>query len=1232
MVTPCYDVTAAALSCAFTMCQAQGWAGSGPLLFPPHHPLSEAEAEDVDSPASSHEPLAWLPQQGRQLDMTEEEPDGTLGSLVVEEAGESSPRLGYEAGLSLEGHGNTSPVALGHGQARGWVASGEQATGDKLSEHSEVNPSIELSPVRSWSSGTVGPRVRFPKDESYRPPKSRSHNRKPQAPARPLIFKSPAEIVQEVLLSSGEAALAKDTPPAHPITRVPQEFQTPEQATELVHQLQEDYHRLLTKYAEAENTIDQLRLGAKVNLFSDPPQPSHSIHMGMVPQGTKVLSFTIPQPRSAEWWPGPAEDPQASAASGWPSARGDLSPSSLTSVPTLGWLPENRDISEDQSSAEQTQALASQASQFLAKVVSFERLIQAGRLMPQDQLKGFQRLKAAHMALEEEYLKACREQHPAQPLADSKGTPGRFDPGRELEAEIYRLGSCLEELKEHIDQTQQEPEPPGSDSPLDSTPALPCLHQPTHLSAPSRQAPMPAIRTSCPEPATTTATASTGPCPLHVNVEVSSGNSEVEDRPQDPLARLRHKELQMEQVYHGLMERYLSVKSLPEAVRMEEEEEGEEEEEEEEGGGDSLEVDGVDATPGKAEATRVLPRQCPVQAEKSHGAPLEEATEKMVSVKPPGFQASLARDGHMSGLGKAEAAPPGPGMPPHPPGTKSAASHQSSMTSLEGSGISERLPQKPLHQGSGPHLEETWMASPETDSGFVGSETSRVSPLTQTPEHRLSHISTAGTLAQPFAASVPRDGASYPKARGSLIPRRAIEPSIPRSRAQRHLSSPSGPLRQRAPNFSLERTLAAEMAVPGSEFEGHKRISEQLLPSKTISPPPAPAPAAAPLPRGPTETIPNFLLTRAGRDQAICELQEEVSRLRLRLEDSLHRPLQGSPTRPVSAFDRPTRTRGRPADSPATWGSHCGSKSTERLPGEPRGEEQILPPGRQRARSSSVPREVLRLSLSSESELPSPPLFSEKSKTTKDSPQAARDGKRGVGSAGWPDRVTFRGQYTGHEYHVLSPKAVPKGNGIVSCPHCRPIRTQDAGGAVTGDPLGPPPADTLQCPLCGRVVGSPPEADGPGSATSGAEKATTRRKAPSTPNPKQRSKQAGSSPRPPPGLWYLATAPPAPAPPAFAYISSVPIMPYPPAAVYYAPAGPTSAQPAAEWPPTASPPPARRHRHSIQLDLGDLEELNKALSRAVQAAESVRSTTRQMRSSLSADLRQAHSLRGSCLF
>ncbi|EPY80085.1 AT-hook-containing transcription factor [Camelus ferus] len=944
----------------------------------------------------------------------------------------------------------------------------------------------------SGGSAEEGPRVKFPKDESYRPPKARSHSRLPESPARPLIFKSPAEIVREVLLSSGEVCPGKDPPPTHPITRVPQEFQTPEQATKLVHQLQEDYHKLLTKYAEAENTIDQLRLGAKVNLYSDLPQPSHSIHMGTVPQGTKVLSFSIPQPHSVERWPGPAEGPQASEAS--------------------GWLPENPGIIQNQPAAEPAQELASQASRFLAK--------------------GFQQLKAAHTALEEEYLKACREQHLAQQLAGSKGAPGKFDPGRELEAEIFQLGIRLEELKDHVDQNQQKPERAGSDLALDSPPAGPSPEQPAGLPSPLEQAPTPAIQTLCPKPDAT----SIGPHPLHVNLDLSATSNEAEDRPLGLPGPLRHKELQMEQDLHGLLERYLSVKSPAEAMRMEEEEAG--------GQGRTLEVDGPAPAPGKAAATRLPTRQLPAQAERSHRGSLEETVEQMAPVKPADFHASMARDSHLQGLDKAGAAPPGPSRHPHPRGTKSSvASHQGSLTSLEGSGISERLPQKSLCQAGGPHQEEPWMASPETDSGFVGSETSRVSPLTQTPEHRLSHI------------------------------RRAAEPSTPRSRAQRPPSGQDSPLRQRASSFCLERALTAEMAVPGSEFKGRRQMSEQLPHSMTISPSPTPAPVEAVPPRGPTETTSTFLLTRTGRDQAIRELQQEVSRLRLRLEDSLHQPPQGSPTRPASSFDCPARARARDrlVGSSATWGSHYGSKSTERLSG-------------------------------SESEPTSPRLFSEKGRTTEDSPQAAWDGTRRVGGTGRPDRVTFRGQYT--------------------------------GGTVTKGPPGPSPTETLRCPLCGQV-GSPSEGDGPDSATSGPEKAATRRNAPSTPSPKQRSKRAESPPRPPPGLWYLAAAPSAPTPPAFAYVSSVPVMPYPSATVFYVPPGPTSApsaRPAAEWPPAASSRPAGGPQRSIQLDLEDLEELNKALSRAVQAAESVRSTTKHMSRSLSAELRQARGLRGSCLF
>ncbi|XP_036995369.2 microtubule organization protein AKNA isoform X2 [Artibeus jamaicensis] len=1333
----------------------------------------EFEAEDVDSPESSNLPLSWLPQQDPALDMTGEEPDEALGEHEAEGAGESSPRSGYKAGLCSGNNGNTSSTALGWDQATGWVASGKQASGDRLPEHSEVNPTIDLSSARSWSSGTVslghpsdsldstwegetnvpqatalaealpqsphhhllnsdsrtggsvalatpsefqdsappahslqcpedrwrrettslscprpgdqawkrtrtspkalpsrftgsvsppnprprparqdrpppregaavaghsssdapkygqgrlnyplpdfskvGPRVRFPKDESYHPPKARSCSKQARDPGRPLIFKSPAEIVQEVLLSSEEACSGKDPPPPHPFTGVPQEFQTPEQATKLVHQLQEDYHKLLTKYAEAENTIDQLRLGAKVNLYSDPPQPSHSICTGMVPQGTKVLSFTIPQPHSVQRWPGPSEALQASEA----SAQGDPSPSSPFSTPTPGWLPENPGVAQDQPSAERAQVLASQASRFLAKVESFAGLMQAGQLTPQDQLQGFQRLKAAHSALEEEYLKACREQHLAPQPSGSEGTPEKFDPGRELEAEIFQLGIRLDELKDYMGQNQQEPEQAGSDSPLDSPPATPSPHRPTCLSSPSRQAHTPASQTLCPEvplcPIVLPDATSADPCALHVNGEMSPAGSGVEARPLGLPARLRHKELQGEQDFHGLLERYLSVKSLPEAVRTEEEEEQ----------SSTLTVDGSAPAPGMAETGRLSSRQLPVQAGRS---PLEETVEQMAPRKP-GFRAPRARDGPLLGLGKAEAAPLGLGS--HAQGAKPTASHQSSLTSLEGSGVSERLAHKSLRQAGGAHPEESWMASPETDSGFVGSETSRVSPLTQTPEHRLSHIRTPGTLAQPFTASVPRDAASHPRARDLPVPRRATEPRTPRSRTQRHPFTQDSPLRQRAPSFRLEPGMAADVAVPGSQLEGRKRISEQLHPSTRVSPPSTPAPAAAALPRGPTETTP-ALLTRTGRDQAIRELQQEVSRLQLRLEDSLHQPPQDSPTQPASTYDRPARARDWPADSPAAWGSHYGSKSTERLSSEPGGAEQAVPTGRRRARSSSVPRELPRLSWSPESEPASPRLSSEKGRTTRDSPEAARDKMRGIRSTSRPDRVTFRGQYTGQEYHVLTPKIVPRSSSTVSCPHCQPVRTQDTG-AITSNPRGPSPTDALRCPLCGGF-GSTLEGEGPDAATSGAEKSATR-SAPSTSNPKLRSRRAGSLPRPPPGLWYLAAAPSVPAPPAFAYVSSVPVMPYPPATVFYTPpGGPTSAPSArlaAEWPAAASSRPAGGHRHSIPLDLEDLEELNRALSRAVQAAERVRSTAKHMSRSLSADLRQAHSLRGSCLF
>lgn len=67
----------------------------------------------------------------------------------------------------------------------------------------------------------------------------------------------------------------------------------------------------------------------------------------------------------------------------------------------------------------------------------------------------------------------------------------------------------------------------------------------------------------------------------------------------------------------------------------------------------------------------------------------------------------------------------------------------------------------------------------------------------------------------------------------------------------------------------------------------------------------------------------------------------------------------------------------------------------------------------------------------------------------------------------------------------------------------------------------------------------------------------------------------------------------------------------------------------AEHPPR---PHAAGHHRCLTLDLDELEDLNRSLSRAVEAAQSVRLTTTRMSRALTAELSRARDLRGSCLF
>ena len=67
----------------------------------------------------------------------------------------------------------------------------------------------------------------------------------------------------------------------------------------------------------------------------------------------------------------------------------------------------------------------------------------------------------------------------------------------------------------------------------------------------------------------------------------------------------------------------------------------------------------------------------------------------------------------------------------------------------------------------------------------------------------------------------------------------------------------------------------------------------------------------------------------------------------------------------------------------------------------------------------------------------------------------------------------------------------------------------------------------------------------------------------------------------------------------------------------------------AERPPQ---PHAAAHHRCPALELQELEELNRVLSQALEAAQSVRLTTTRMSRALAAELSRARDLRGSCLF
>ncbi|XP_043914098.1 microtubule organization protein AKNA [Protopterus annectens] len=1131
----------------------------------------------------------------------------------------------------------------------------KRATGDKKmvrtnSPKPDSNRSL-LTEITKYGRGQlnyplpdlskVEPRVKFPKnDQGYKPPKGRSSPMRLSSSGPPLMFKSPAEIVRDVLRSSDEYCPPTPSPVK---AMVPEEFRTPKQATELVHQLQEDYHKLLTKYAEAENTIDRLRLEAKVHLYSDPPNPSHSVPMGSVTQGSKVMTFTIPLPQKADFGPSPdaaksskqdtASVPTVESGQGFDSQEEKKLPSADTTDGNIESVPGEK----------LTLALAKQAGKFRVQVNFFEELMQLGRMTPQEQLKGFQQLKEALDTLERGYLQA-RDEHRKLQRQSGNFRLGDFDPDRKVEGDIFRLGMALEDLKDRIDQTTQiqpSPSAPPESVPPRSLALTPVSEPVTRPPSPSTSNLVPAVRTPYPEsPMLDTVR---GQAALDAEVSSASGESEAEDKLPETI---HHKRLQVEDDYNGLLDRYNNFKTLPNVMVLEQLKEGASPRQETKSAWSD--------TAEKNQLTRSL-RRPSLKEEPLRSVPLPEPMEtkdvllrdtRKTFVEPN--DTSSQRQQIQPEIQKPRLQHVSVESKPFQPKLLGDASRNNSVSTV----ASEPSQNKPFRREKSVPLEER-IVSPETDSGFIGSESSRFTPAAQTPEHQPtpSRCSSLGERLvkssrlsefQPSMRKNPQTVQSEEKllsmpGSSEHIPLR--ESTLRHRDLQRELSQPSSP-QQWSGSVSSEMEQNTYGTCTDSDREERGRsMSPFAHSSKLRNKRRASFSSFLSLQRSVNQQQPDPLLNRSARDEAIHALQSEVSLLRQELEKSLHK----SQTNRGAFSPASSRLRAQTPERARSPGNVTFLRKSAEAAREEFEEPSRLTSSVGRSRSAPVLQGRTDLDVSSESDnsQSEPKLHS-----TRNMFGSSPRGSRLRGRQRRDGSMKFRGPYTGL-FFFLTLLFIYLWMIYSSCHKNAMYGTADPklsnvlGDSPAQEQNGPsvkhstPKKGQSLCPLCygsgkylTHVVTGSPFGHGSGQKTSD----TTTRS--SGPNHKSRNHET----------VYVAVPPPPPHPaPAISCINPVQYVPYAPPVIYYSSPDITSVPSPAEsrfyysagykvveLQPQITSKLSRKHYHHRSLSLENIDRLNSSLSRAIEAAKSMKLTTKKMARSLTADLKTAEIIRDSC--
>ncbi|XP_073347788.1 uncharacterized protein [Pagrus major] len=288
----------------------------------------------------------------------------------------------------------------------------------------------------------VAPKVKIPKTPSGpAKPVPQSPSSMHRAQSSPGMLDLISRVLEDSIQPSEKPYVFKDevkTPPA------------------LVDHLQAEYDKLLTKYAEAENLIDQMRLGTNGNLPAV--------------EGSHLESFAPHVP--------PSENCNEKVEPGPQSNIKEVNTASSSQ-------PEEGPSDGERMTAE----LRDIISQFMRTVEEFKLSVGSMSVSTAEQQMMLRSMMEAQDQLERKYI-SKKEEHRALEMQNYMGlsrNTGTFDPNRLVEGDIFRIGMHLEDIKEMIDRNvcAQISPPQSSSTPTHTKEALHVKPSPLCMPTPS---------------------------------------------------------------------------------------------------------------------------------------------------------------------------------------------------------------------------------------------------------------------------------------------------------------------------------------------------------------------------------------------------------------------------------------------------------------------------------------------------------------------------------------------------------------------------------------------------------------------------------------------------------------------------------------------------------------------------------------------------------------------------